>query len=149
VDRYARCRWDCDIRDPAAERYLADTIIQRRDKVVTYWISRTKPLDRIRAERAGPGGGWQLAFDNAAVRAGGASPATSYRVRWTGLDNLAGTEQEVAGEAALTGTRTDVPAAWGPADDVGDRYMVARIVTEHSGYPQWSQPVQVSLPPQG
>lgn len=67
------------------------------------------------------------------------------RVRWAGLDNLAGTEQEVAGEAALTGTRTDVPAAWGPADDVGDRYMVARIVTEHSGYPQWSQPVQVSL----
>ncbi len=56
-----------------------------------------------------------------------------------------GTEHEVAGEVALTGTRADVPVAWGPADDVGARYLVARIVTEHPGYPQWTQPVQVSL----
>ncbi len=133
------------ITDPAAEAYLAETIIERRDKVVAYWISRTNPLDQFRVEWTGPGGGWQLMFDNAAVRVGGASPRSSYRIRWARLDNLTGVTDTIDGESPVNATRADLPAGWGPTDDVGDRYLVAWITTDHPDYPHWREPVQLSL----
>ena len=42
--------------------------------------------------------------------------------------------------------RAPVPeAAWGPADDAGDRYAVATIRTLHLDFPHWADPVVVSL----
>lgn len=133
------------ITDPVAEAYLAETIIKRRDKVVAHWISRTNPLDQFRVERTGPGGGWQLIFDNAAVRVGGASPAFSYRIRWARLDNLTRAADMLDGDTPVKAMRADLPTGWGPADDVGDRYLVAWITTEHPDHPHWREPVHVSL----
>ena len=36
-------------------------------------------------------------------------------------------------------------AAWGPLDDVGDRYAVAAIRTLHPEFPHWGEPVLVTL----
>ena len=36
-------------------------------------------------------------------------------------------------------------AAWGPKDDTGGRYAVAAIRTEHTAYPSWNRPVEVTL----
>ena len=87
----------------------------------------------------------QLTFDNAAVRVGAAPQGARYSVRWSVLDNLSGREQPW-GQIELEDARAGVPpAAWGPADDVGDRYTVAAINTVHTDYPHWKEPVVVTL----
>jgi hypothetical protein len=137
-----------ELSDPAAARYLTDVIIKRRDKVVSYWITRTNPLDRFALERAA--GGTLFTFDNAAVRLQAAQPAASYRLRWKALDNLARNARPVGDEEALDGMRAMVPAAaWGPMDDTGARYAVAAIRTEHATFPAWSRPVEVTLRDRG
>jgi hypothetical protein len=137
-----------ELSDPAAAAYLADTIIRRRDKVVRYWIARTNPLDRFATEGT-PATGVTLTFDNAAVRLGAAPSGGSYAVRWWALDNLASGETP-AGSVEIGQARVGVPAAaWGPADDVGDRYAVAAIQTLHPVEPQWRAPVRVTLRDRG
>ena len=135
---------EAKIGDPEAERYLGDVLIQRRDKVVKHWIVATNPLDDFTVRRSPFG--WELSFDNAALRVGAASGGSSYQVQWSRLDNLSGRE-ESSGEALELGEpRISVPdSAWGPEDDLGDRYAVASIRTLHPDFPGWSEPVVVSL----
>ena len=132
------------ISDPEAAAYLTEVLITRRDKVVHYWISRTNPFDRFDVQRRADSG-LQLTFDNAAVRVGAApkAPATACGGRpWT---NLTG-QEEPWGHVELEGAQAGVPqAAWGPADDMGDRYAVATITTLHAEFPHWAQPVVVTL----
>ena len=131
--------------DPEAEAYLTDTIIQRRDKVVRYWITRVNPLDEFEVDGL-VDTGLHLSFDNAAIRVGAAPQGATYRVRWSALDNLAGQEQPVGDEIDLREPRATVPkAAWGPPDDVGYRYAVAAIHTLHPDFPHWKKPVLVTL----
>jgi hypothetical protein len=132
------------LSDPAAARYLADVIIRRRDKVVSYWITRTNPLDRF-AVRREPGG-VALTFDNAAVRLQAVQQGAAYKVRWKAFDNVARDAKPVGNEIALDGMRALVPAAaWGPADEIGARYAVAALRTEQSTFPAWNRPVEVTL----
>lgn len=133
------------ISDARAETYLADTIITRRNKVVAYWISRANPLDAFVVRPAGAGDRWRLGFDNAAVRVGAARPGAACRIRWSRLDNLTGREESVGDEVSVEGFLADVPETWGPPDDVGDRYLIARISSEHADFPQWRAPVEVAL----
>ncbi len=134
--------------DPEAEAYLTGVILKRRDKVVKYWIARTNPLDRFEAQSAG--GRLELSFDNAAIRVGAAGPGATYRVRWSALDNLKNQEQPVGEQIELEGARATVPDdAWGPRDDVGDRYAVASIRTFHPNFPHWKAPVKVTLRDRG
>jgi hypothetical protein len=133
-----------ELSDPAAQRYLGDVMIKRRDKVVSYWITRTNPLDRFAVRRAGAD--VELAFDNAAVRLEAAQPGATYKVRWKAFDNVAREATPAGGELALDGMRATVPAAaWGPTDDAGARYAVAAIRTEHQAFPAWNRPVEVTL----
>ena len=133
------------ISDPEAAAYLTEVIITRRDKVVNYWISRANPVDRFEVHRPA-GAGLDLTFENAATRVGAAQQGATYRVRWSALDNLSGQETPTGDEVELAGARAPVPgAAWGAADDVGDRYAVAAIRTLHPDFPHWEEPVVVSL----
>jgi len=130
--------------DPEAEAYLRGVILERRDKVINYWISRTNPLDEfdIQSDRNGA----RLSFENAAVRVGAATPGASYSIHWSRLDNLADTEEPYGTETSLDGTSATVPdQAWGSADDVGYRYAVAAISTHHPDHPLWEEPVLVTL----
>ena len=137
-----------ELSDPAAAGYLTDVIIKRRDKVVSYWITRTNPLDRFAVEPSI--GGALLTFDNAAARLQAAQPASSYKLRWKALDNQARNARPVGEEVALDGMRAMVPAAaWGPSDDTGARYAVAAIRTEHATFPAWNRPVEVTLRDRG
>ncbi|NJR31214.1 hypothetical protein HC762_00190 [bacterium] len=72
---------EADITDPEAERYLADVIIKRRDKIVMHWIVATNPLDAFIVTESPAG--WALSFDNAAIRVGAASDRASYQLQWT------------------------------------------------------------------
>jgi hypothetical protein len=137
-----------ELSDKEAARYLGDVIIKRRDKVVSYWITRTNPLDRFAvAQRDGH---VTLTFDNAAIRLAAARPGAAYKLRWQALDNLARSARLVGDEVALDATRATVPAAaWGPVDETGARYAVAAIRTEHATFPSWNRPVEVTLRDRG
>jgi hypothetical protein len=131
------------LSNPETARILGDIIIRRRDKVVSYWITRTNPLDRFAV--AANGGGATLTFDNAAVRAGAAQPGAAYTVRWIALDNAAGTERAAGSEVRLTEPRAVIPdAAWGP-NDGGASYAVASIETMHPAFSNWTRPVRVTV----
>jgi hypothetical protein len=133
------------LSDPAAARFLTDSLIRRRDKVVAYWIRRCNPLDRFAVSRT-TGGELQLTFDNAAIRLEVALPGATYHVRWSALDNLTGREQPIGEELETADLRLAVPAtAWGPPDDVGFRYAVATIETAHRDYRHWREPVVMTL----
>jgi hypothetical protein len=119
-------------------------IIRRRDKVVAYWIGQTNPLDYFAV--GGTTTGAELAFDNAAMRLRVARPGATYKVNWLALDNLGGTEQAIGPAGDVNDPRVAIPdAAWGPADDAGFRYAIASIKTIHPAFPNWTNPVVVTV----
>jgi hypothetical protein len=132
-----------ELSDPEASRMLTDVLIRRRDKVVSYWIAQTNPLDTFAVGPAGRRA--EMTFENAAIRIGIAEPGARYRVAWLALDNVTGATRAV-GNDETTDMRAAVPAAaWGPADTAGYRYAVAVVRTTHRDFPQWEQPVHVTL----
>ena len=133
-----------ELSDPDAARYLTDVIIKRRDKVVRCWIVQTNPLDSFEVRRTATG--VELTFDNAAIRLGVAKPGATYQVRWLSLDNTAGMQRAVGEELDLASPCVGIPdAAWGPVDAAGFRYSIASIKTVHTDYPNWSNPVVVTV----
>ena len=137
-----------EISDPAAEQYLADAIIKRRDKVVAYWIVQTNPLDEIMT--SGSQSALSLSWENAAVRLDLAADSASYAVQWSAYDNRDGGGKPAGDEIVSDTPQVTVPdGAWGPADDFGYRYAEARISTRHADFPHWQAPLIVTLRDRG
>ena len=126
-------------------RLLGDVIIRRRDKVVSYWLTCTNPLDRFRVSSHVDGS--RLDFDNAAIRFQLThEPAAAYDVAWSALDNMTGATREVLNHQTLTWPSLAIPMeALGPADASGSRYAVAIIRTHHTAFPEWQAPVVVTV----
>jgi hypothetical protein len=134
------------ISDPAAESYLLETLIARRDKCIRYWIARTNPLDRFEVSQDGA----EVRFENAALRAGAVEGDVAYDVQWAQLDNLANKETPAGGEVRLAGAAMKVPEnAWGPKDDAGYRYAAAKIRALHPANPQWARPLVLTVRDKG
>jgi len=132
------------LSDPKAEAYLLHVLRKRRDKVVRYWITRTNPLDEFRVTASDAG--WELSFDNAAIRVGAARTGATYSVGWSALHNLEGREVIVRAPVSIPSPRAAVSQeAWGPLDDAGCRYSIADIQTLHPAFLHWRAPVRVSL----
>jgi hypothetical protein len=104
--------------DPRAEKWIADCLIQRRDKIGRAFFAKVLPLDRF-AVRDG-----RLTFDNLAVQHKfGAAPA-EYRTSWFVFDNEAERKTPISGASSLTV----------PTSSVGDGgYLAAEI---HAGDPK-------------
>jgi hypothetical protein len=66
--------------DPEAERYLADVLIKRRDKIVSYYFRQVNPLDDFEVVREA------LEFRNLGEEWGVASPR-AYEYEWYAFDN--------------------------------------------------------------
>ncbi len=136
------------LSDPNASAYLADVIIRRRDKVVAHWLTGTNPLDRFAIAQNADGAA--VTFDHAAIRLGVANNTAKYIVNFLTLDNMTGTESAHDTAAATKDRAFTIPAqAWGPRDAAGFRYVIASIRTLQEGYPQWAQPVRVTLRERG
>ena len=67
--------------DPRAEEWVAQCLIERRDKVVRYYLDRVLPLENFRIENG------VLRFDDLAVQQGLRSPQ-NYSVQWSEFRNL-------------------------------------------------------------
>ncbi len=81
--------------DPAAEKWVADCLIARRDKIGKAYLAKVLPLDRFAIQQD------RLAFEDLAVSHQLASPR-DYAVQWSRFDNDSGQKTPLPGETALT-----------------------------------------------
>jgi hypothetical protein len=117
--------------EPGAAEHIVSTLIKRREKVLRAWLTGVNPL-----VNASLGSDGVLSFENAAVEARVARPATSYRVTWSRFDNATGAAVGTPVEADASDTRVTAPAALLDAP-----FLTAAIQTMHPDYPGWSSPV--------
>jgi len=119
-----------DYLDPEAERFLADHIIARRDKVVAHYFLQVNPLDNFRVD------GSSLRFRNLGEEHGLAQ-VDSYQYQWFGFDNgtsaLTPLTEGKTAEASLA-----IPASEQP-------YLMVRIRTRSETAPGWGKSVDVYL----
>ena len=119
-----------DYLDPEAERFLADTIIRRRDKVVARYFTQINPLDSFRVV------GSRLEFRNLGVERGLAA-AEAYQYEWFLFDN------DTSALTPLTHGEVGQTALPIPASD--EPYLMVRIRTRSETVPRWWNAVDVYL----
>jgi hypothetical protein len=133
---------DADIRaivgkakysDPRATDYITATLIERRTRVLKTWLTAVNPLVDFSLSDDG-----MLTFSNAAVAAGVATPAASYRVRWARFDNTTG-----SATGATETTSVDARLPGPPQVLAGVQFVQADISSVHPQFSGWNTPVTV------
>ena len=122
--------------DPAAEAYLADALIERRDKLVRYYLSRINPVDRFRVT-TGAGQARQLEFDNLGVAAR-LSDGCDYTYQWFRYDNLNAGQSVLSAEATTSQMSLPIPAGSAP-------FPMVRLRSRCAGQPGWTSLVEIFL----
>jgi hypothetical protein len=118
--------------DPAAEKYLGDVLIKRRDKIAGIYLTALNPVVDPRLDASG-----RLTFTNAAIAAGVARDPVTYRVAWSTFDNTTGAT------TALMTAQSGTPGFNAPAGlptTVGSMIAVD-IAAESSEYATWKEPI--------
>ncbi len=127
--------------DPRAEQFLAQTLIERRDKCGGAWLTAVNPV----VDPALTGDG-TLTFRNAAVHFGFALAPARYLAVWHRFDNETG-ETERIGESESRGERMRAPdtalVRTRPESSRPDGGMFLRVDISAPGAQQapWSRPV--------
>jgi hypothetical protein len=117
--------------DRAAERHLADTLIQRRNKIGAAYLVAVNPLVNFELSRDGV-----LSFANAAVAAGVASPpGGGYRVTWARFDNATGSATPIGEVTIASGERVTPPA---PLPDAAGTFVRVRVSAIAPAYDTWT-----------
>jgi hypothetical protein len=120
--------------DEAAEEWIADVLIQRRDKIGQTYLPRINPLVRFSLDGSGA-----LRFENAATEAGfAAPPARGYRAVWYRFDNDTGASHPIGETTATDGRTLKAPAL--PADAAFLKIEVSALDPPHAS---WTLPVEV------
>jgi hypothetical protein len=122
------------LEDPEAEEYLVQTLIERRDKIVRYYLAELNPIDGFEIRRLN--GAPSLRFVNPGLRAG-LSTSVAYQYRWYRFDNE--TESVTPIGTPQTETEEELPL---PAD-VEAPYLVVKILTIARDQPNWDKEVWV------
>jgi hypothetical protein len=112
---------------------LVETLIQRRDKIVRYYLSQINPLDEFSLVKSEAS--YELDFKNLGQEAG-ISNSSSYQYQWFVFDNDKSTLLPL-GQAGV-GTSTSIPM---PNSD--SKYLMVRIQTNNPVQPNWSKNVDV------
>ena len=118
--------------DKAAETYLGNVLIARRDKIGRAWLTAVNPLADFAIEES------RLTFRNEAVRYDAASPPQDYRIRWARFDNETQEATPAGGESSTTSPAADIPAELRQAPV--SSYIRVEVRTIHADYPSW-QPI--------
>ncbi len=120
-----------EFSDPAAEKYLGDVLIKRRDTIARVYMTAVNPIVFPRLEPDA------LTFENPAVEQDIARAPTAYHAAWMRFDNATGDTQPLA----VTDSATTTIAA--PRDLPGSPGAIVAIdVSADSEYPAWSRPVR-------
>jgi hypothetical protein len=116
--------------DPAAEKYLADVLIQRREKIKSIYFTAVNPIVDPRLDAKG------LTFGNAAVDGGVAQGPVTYRASWMVFDNA------TAATRPLSETKSETTTIAPPADLPSSGFVAVDIAADSQTYPTWKQPVR-------
>lgn len=119
--------------DPAAEKYIADTLIARRDAIGRAWLTNVNPVVDPVLDASGA-----LRFKNAAVDAGFAKPPSSYEIAWFAFDNATGAATPVGMASTVNDTQGSAPAGIPTAEGAFVRVDIKAIGAPD---PSWAVPV--------
>ena len=119
--------------DPAAEKYLGDVLIQRRDKIGRAYLAKINPVVDPTLDASGV-----LSFGNAAVQYGVTSAPRGYTAAWHTFDN-ATAETRPLGQT--TGAQSPMNAPAGLPGVTG-AYIRVDISADHPDHPTWKEPVR-------
>jgi hypothetical protein len=131
--------------DPAAARYLTDTLVARRDRILHDYLTRFTPLDRFALSRDAPGKPQSLCFDDLALASQVAAPqSTMYRIHLHSgqrLEPLLGWRQLRPDPSHPSRTCTELPvgrlrpaalAGASAPDDDPRRYAILEIYSNQT-----------------
>ena len=121
--------------EASAADHLVATLIERRDKIVRYYLSQINPLDGFTV--AATDGQRNLKFTNLGVEAGLAS-GCRYEYQWHRFDNETETATELGSGAESSETLVPIPAQDAP-------FQMVRISTVCADQPAWRSSVDVYL----
>jgi hypothetical protein len=116
--------------NPAAEKYLADVLIQRREKIKSIYLTQVNPIVNPRLDGKG------LTFENAAVAGGVAQGAVAYRASWMLFDNATGATKPLSETKSATTTIT------APGGLPSSGFVAVDIAADSDAHPTWKQPVR-------
>jgi hypothetical protein len=119
--------------DPAAEQYLGDVLIKRRNKIASVYMTAVNPIVSPRLDADG-----RLQFENAAVAAGVAKAPAAYRASWMLFDNATDQTRPLSDTQSAT---TTIEAPRGLPAAAGSMIAVD-IAAESDAYPSWKQPIR-------
>ena len=119
--------------NPAAEKYLGDVLIKRRDKIASIYLTAVNPIVDPRLAASN-----QLTFENAAVAAGVAQSPVTYRASWLQFDNATGEARPIS-ETESSTTTIDAPSGVPTAPG---SFLAVDIAAVSDGHPTWSRPVR-------
>jgi hypothetical protein len=119
--------------DANAEKYLADVLIKRRDKIASIYLTAVNPIVAPRLDANG-----RLTFENAAVAAGVASGPATYRASWSRFDNATGEAQALSETQSQT---TTIEAPSGLPTTPGS-FVAVNISIDSEGHQAWRRPIR-------
>jgi hypothetical protein len=122
-----------EFSDRAAEKYLADTLIKRRDKIASVYLAAVNPIVSPRLDANN-----RLTFENAAVVAGVAKGAVTYRASWALFDNATGQTRPLS-ETQSTTTTIEAPSGLPTA---AGSFIEVSISADNPAYPTWKEPIR-------
>jgi hypothetical protein len=119
-----------EFSDPAAEKHLADVLIQRREKIKSVYLTAVNPIVNPALDAKG------LTFENAAVAGRVAKGSVAYRAAWMLFDNATGATKP------LSETKSATTTIAAPGDLPSSGFVAVDIAADNELYPTWKQPVR-------
>jgi hypothetical protein len=118
--------------DPAAEKYVADTLIARRDAIGRAWLTDVNPVVDPVLDASGT-----LRFKNAAVDAGVAKPPASYELAWFNFDNATQASTQIGAPVTSVRAEANAPSALPSGTGAFVRVDIKAVNPPH---PSWTNP---------
>ena len=118
--------------DPAAERFLAGTLIDRRNSIGRRYLPAINPIVDPALDTSGV-----LTFGNAAVEAKLAAPPGSYKATWSTFVNATGETNRI-GETTSQEQRMQAPMQLPSSDGA---FIKVELSANSGTHPTWAQPV--------
>jgi hypothetical protein len=122
-----------EFSDPEAEKYLADVLIKRRNRIASEYLTALNPIVSPALDAAG-----RLTFENAAVAADVAQAPAAYSASWSHFDNATGQTRPIADTQSQT---TAMQAPSGLPSAPGS-FVEITIAADSQQYPTWRQPIR-------
>ena len=124
------------LSDPEAERYLLNTLLDRRDKILSYYLSRMNPVDRFEVRPQADG--LRLDFVNLAAETG-VGQADSYEYTWYSYENQSDSFKRLGGPHSVGVESIPIPRK------SEDGFLAVQFRTISRDKPDWAKPVVVYL----